>query len=111
MLYTMKAGSPDIKLSILRVQDIARKIIVLYPQKSAEAKLNRYIWEHYGLSLKQMCLKILYRASFSLNNTATAVTITLTDKELDKIASLITYGNGGNLRGSKILQTALSTSY
>ncbi len=85
---------------------IARRRILLYPQKTNEKLLDKYIKENYNSKLKFICLKILMNATIS-TNTDNEVVVTMANKQLDKIASLISYGIG-KVPGSNILKYAFS---
>ena len=80
-------------------------IIQQYPLKASEQLLERYIQQQYKISLKNMCIQLLLNLTFSEDNMGNLVLL-FKDYKYDKIAQLITYGNGVIL-GSKILQIAL----
>lgn len=98
-LYT-----PEQQMALL--YSAARRKILLYPKKTNEKLLDRYIKEQYNSRLIFVCLKILSNATFSLNN-KNEIIITVVDKRLAKLASLITYGTG-KVPGSNILKFAFS---
>lgn len=83
----------------------AKRTILTFPQGPVEYKLNEYFKAEYKLTLIQMCLKIWAALKF-LKNSKNEVIILLPDKDLQKIAHFITYGNR-EYRGSKILQEAV----
>ena len=89
-----------------RARLFARRSILIFPQRSPEYQLNKYLLDTYKLNLVQMCLKILAHTKFYYNSDKELV-VTIVNKELDEIAQLITYGNR-EIMGSKILKIALS---
>jgi len=82
---------------------LARSFIIRYKTGPNEVALNKYFLENYKTNLKQMCLNIVANMTFSEVDGETLVIIN--DKKLDKIASLITYGNS-ELPHSNILKYA-----
>ena len=81
-------------------------IIKNYPLHASDLLLDKFIQQQYDISLKNMCIKLLLSLSFHKDNEGNLVLL-FKDPKYDKIASLITYGNGA-IPGSKILQIALS---
>ena len=81
-------------------------IIKNYPMHAGDLVLDQYIQQQYNLSLKNMCIKLLLNLTFYKDNNGNLVLL-FKDNRLDKLARLITYGNG-TIQGSKILQIALS---
>jgi hypothetical protein len=69
--------------------------------------LSRFIQQQYKTSLKNMCIKLLLSLTFYKDAEGNLILL-FKDPTYDKIASLITYGNGA-IPGSKILQIALNT--
>jgi hypothetical protein len=82
-------------------------IIRNYPMRAADITLDSYIQQQYDTSLKNMCIKLLLSLTFHKDNEGNLVLL-FKDSKYDKIAQLITYGNGA-IQGSKILRVALST--
>ena len=80
-------------------------IVKKYPLHSSELILDQYIQQQYNMSLKNMCIKLLLNMTFYENDTSELI-LMFKDPKYDKLARLITYGNGA-LLGSKILQIAL----
>ena len=73
-----------------------------------EAKLSERLHtkeDIWKITLKDMCIKLLLSLTFYKDNEGNLVLL-FKDAKYDKIASLITYGNGV-IPGSKILQVAL----
>lgn len=81
-------------------------IIKNYPMHAGDLVLDQYIQQQYNISLKNMCIKLLLNLTFYKDNNGNLVLL-FKDNRLDKLARLITYGNG-TIQGSKILQIALS---
>lgn len=80
-------------------------IIKNYPLKAADEPIEQYIKQQYNLSLKDMCVKLLLSLTH-YEDEAGDLVLLFKDPRLDKIARLITYGNGA-IPGSRILQIAL----
>jgi hypothetical protein len=81
-------------------------IIQKYPLHASEVILDHYIQQQYKVSLKNMCVKLLLNLTFYKND-AGDLTLMFKDRNYDKIARLITYGNGA-IQGSPILQIAFT---
>lgn len=81
-------------------------IIQKYPLHASEQILDNYIQQQYKVSLKNMCIKLLLNITFYKDETGGLILI-FKDQIYDKIASLITYGNGA-IQGSPILQIAFA---
>ena len=81
-------------------------IIKNYPMHASDIILDRYIQQQYGASLKNMCIKLLLSLTFHKDDEGNLILL-FKDPKYDKIARLITYGNGA-IQGSRILQIALS---
>lgn len=80
-------------------------IVSKYPLKASDKILNDYLQTTYKTSLKNLCIKLLLNISFLKDDEGNFVLL-FKDPTLDKLAQLITYGNGA-IPGSKILQIAL----
>ena len=99
-------NAQDIDYLVSRTKWDARRRIISYQQKTQEKLLDKYIRQNYKTSLIQMCLKIVSKANYLHDTNGTKeITITITDPNLDKIASLTTYGTG-KIQGSNILKNA-----
>ena len=94
---------PYYKYEIYRLAKI--KILCL-KISSAEAKLNRYLLQEYNIGLKPLCLWILQNMKFS-SNLDSKIVVKIKNPKLDRLARLITYGNG-KVQGSQILKRAIS---
>jgi hypothetical protein len=80
-------------------------IIKNYPLHASDLALDKLIQQQYNTSLKNMCIKLLLSLSFHKDDKGNLVLL-FKDHRYDKIASLITYGNGA-IPGSRILKMAL----
>ena len=81
-------------------------IIKNYPLHASDLVLDNYIQQQYNVSLKNLCIKLLLSLTFYTNDDGNLVLL-FKDPKYDKIARLITYGNGA-IPGSRILQIALN---
>ena len=92
----------------LRVNTLldAYYIISSYPMHASDLILDQYLKQQYNMSLKNMCIKLLLSLTSHKDNEGNLILL-FKDPKYDKIARLITYGNGA-IPGSKILQIALS---
>lgn len=80
-------------------------IIKNYPLHASEMVLDQFIQQQYNTSLRNMCIKLLLSLTFQKDDKGNLILL-FKDPRYDKIARLITYGNGA-IPGSKILQIAL----
>lgn len=80
-------------------------IIKNYPLHASEKILDNFIQQQYDTTLKDLCVKLLLSLTFYEDNSGNLVLL-FKDSRYDKMAQLITYGNGA-IPGSKILKTAL----
>lgn len=81
-------------------------LVQKYPLHASEQMLEQYLQQQYKTSLKNTCIKLLLNISYYEDDAGNLVLL-FKDPEHDKLARLITYGNGA-IPGSKILQLALS---
>lgn len=82
-------------------------IIKNYPLRASEQILDLYIQQQYKMSLKNMCIQLLLNLTYYKDDADNLILLFKNPKH-DRIAQLITYGNGA-IPGSKILQHALHT--
>lgn len=80
-------------------------IIYNYSMHASDLLMDQYIQQQYKMSLKNMCIKLLLNLSYCKDDEGNLILL-FKDQRYDKIASLITYGNGA-IPGSRILQIAL----
>ena len=85
--------------------DRARFRITIYKFSTAEKLLNSYFQKNENMSLRQKCNQILQSVQILENSEHTNFIAVFQNKNDDKVASLITYGNS-ELRGSNILRFA-----
>ena len=80
-------------------------IIISHRLTPGEIKLNKHLKENYKLDLKSACIYLLSKSKIyrDLDNN---IIVLFPDKNDDKLASLITYGNN-EMKGSKLLKLAL----
>ena len=78
----------------------AIKRLQLFPLKTTEKLLDTHLRENYQITLKYLCYLIILNCT--VEEQQDELTITLSDKKLDKLARLITYGTG-KISGSRIL--------
>jgi hypothetical protein len=76
-----------------------------YPLKASDLLMDRYIQQQYKTSLKNLCIKLLLNLTFHEDDAGNLVLL-FKDQTYDKLARLITYGNGA-IPGSNILKIAL----
>ena len=81
-------------------------IIKNYSIHATELVLDNYIKQQYKTSLKDLCIKLLLSLTF-YKDTEGNFLLLFKNPEYDKLAQLITYGNGA-IPGSRILQLALN---
>lgn len=81
-------------------------LIENYSLRPAELLLDNFIKHQYKTSLKDMCIKLLLNLTFYTDKDNNLVLL-FKDQKYDKIAQLITYGNGA-IPGSNILKIALN---
>lgn len=107
MLFTI-TNKHSLSTTQLRANTLlhAYYIIQRYPLHASELALDNYIQQQYKISLKNMCVKLLLSLTYYIDNDKNLVLL-FKDPRYDKIAQLITYGNGV-VPGSKILQIALN---
>jgi hypothetical protein len=81
-------------------------IIQNYSLHASDLAMDKYIQQQYNTTLKNMCVKLLLSLTFYEDNDSNLILL-FKDPKDDKLASLITHGNGA-IPGSKILQIALN---
>ena len=82
-------------------------VVSNFPLKASDKILDDHLQAKYNAGLKNLCVKLLLNIKFFKNDEGDFVLL-FQDPELDKLAQLITYGNGA-IPGSRILQIALKT--
>ena len=83
----------------------AHLIIISHRFTPGETKFNQYLRQTYKLDLKPACIYLISKSKIyrDLDNN---IIVLFPDKNDDKLASLITYGNN-EMKGSKLLKLAL----
>lgn len=107
MLFTIK-NNRYMSTEQLRSNTLlnAYYIIKNYPMHATDLVLDQYVKQQYNTSLKNMCIKLLLSLTFHKDEEGNLVLLFM-DTKYDKIARLITYGNGA-IPGSRILKIALN---
>lgn len=82
---------------------VAKDIIFNYPMNATEKALDKYLWDSNKILLKDACLKIVENIMITGGSD---ITLTIQNKNLEKLYRIITYGTG-KVKGSKILLNAL----
>lgn len=77
-----------------------------YPFKANDLLMNQFIEQKYEISLRELCIKLLFNLTFFKNKNGNLVA-SFKDPRYDKLARLVTYGDGLHF-GSPILKDALS---
>lgn len=85
----------------------AYHIIDNYPLNASDTILDNYLQQQYNNNLKNLCVKLLLNVTFFKDEEENLI-LMFKDPALDRLAQLITYGNGA-IHGSRILQVALHT--
>ena len=80
-------------------------IIKNYPLHASDLIMDQYIQQQYNTTMKDLCIKLLLNLSFYEDDSGNLILI-FKNPKYDKIARLITYGNGA-IPGSRILKTAI----
>lgn len=86
---------------VLRGAQIA---VATYRITPAQKPLNDYLWKEFGLNLKAACRVILANCRIQKNKSNELI-ITFPAKRIDRLAALITYGDG-KIQGCPILKEA-----
>jgi hypothetical protein len=82
-------------------------LIQNYSLHASDLALDQFLQQQYKTTLKNMCIKLLLSLTFYKDDDGNLILL-FKDPKYDKLASLITYGNGA-IQGSRILQIALKT--
>lgn len=106
MLFTIK-NNRYLSTEQLRTDTMLNAYFIIknYPMHASDLILDQYIQQQYDTTLKNMCIKLLLSLTFHKDDESNLILL-FKDHTYDKIAQLITYGNGA-IPGSKILQIAL----
>ena len=104
MQFTIRNKAANWAFMKLEVIMNAKTIIIDHNITHREYRLNQYLMNTYGVDLKATCLHLLNSCKM-YRNKANELTILFPKKEDDKLAALITYGNG-SIPGSNLLKEA-----
>ena len=102
VIENIQANLQSFKYQLIRN---AYLIIISHRLTPGEIKLNQHLKENYKLDLKSACIYLLSKSKIyrDLDNN---IIVLFPNKDDDKLASLITYGNN-EMKGSKLLKLAL----
>lgn len=92
----------------VRIAICAARYVRVADFGSTEYKLNNYLKKTYGYGLRECCKSIINSIDILINSERDFVVL-IKDKNLDDLASFITYGNG-LYEGSPILRNAFDLS-
>ena len=104
MKFPIRMTVPIGKYALSKIFRYAYLYIAAYHIKPGEVVLSNYLKQTYNLNLKEAALLVFSHSHVNYVNKNEMV-ITFFDPKIDRLASLITYGNGIIL-GSKILINA-----
>lgn len=107
MTFTVKTNDKNKLLSSIALQYKAYKFILMGKLAADELIINEFCIKHYKKPLKTLCLKIISNSKFYYSVDRQDIIIKIPDKKLNKLAELITFGNGQFI-GSNILKLAYS---
>lgn len=107
MLFTI-ANNKYLSTEHLRASTMLKAyyIIQKYPIGASEQILDTYIQQQYKITLKNLCITLLLNMTFYEDKDHNLVLL-FKNPKYDRLARLITYGNGG-IPGSRILKMALN---
>ena len=100
-IENLQANFESYRYKVLRNAWLA---IISHKILPGEGALNNYLMTTYKLNLKTACIKLIHKCKI-MRDYDNSVIILFPNKDDDKLASLITYGNL-ELRGSNILKNA-----
>lgn len=103
MIYTINLSNYTLAYRLIakpKFKFNAFKRLRSFPINTAEKLLNKYLTEHYNMTLNYACYLIII--SCHIEELEDNLVVTIPNKELDKLARLITYGTG-KISGSRIL--------
>lgn len=102
MFFSIKIpNGMSIEVAKYKVLRIARQSIVFYNLSPGELQLDNYLRQKYNIGLKQACYKLIQESKRVA--TQDSIIIKFKDEDSDKLARIITYGNG-IIKGSLILK-------
>jgi hypothetical protein len=108
MFFTIK-NKPYLSDKQLKTDTLLNAYFLIenYSLHASELLLDNYIKQQYDTTLKDMCINLLLSLTFHRDDRGNLVLL-FKDPKHDRVAQLITYGNGV-IPGSRILQIALNS--
>ena len=103
--YNNYSNEKDFDYKTVRIFNSARRKILLYKFGANEKYLDRYFKVNNNITLRLLCIRILFESRFMTDFNGRLVIDT--GRKWDKYARFITFGDGV-ISGSKILIDALS---
>lgn len=104
MLFTIKNAQANKIFMSYELKRLARIIILNYPITTGNRALNNLIISKYGMTLQNAGLWLLANCKF-LQNRNNEILVIFTTRQVDNLATLITYGNG-KVQGCDMLTLA-----
>ena len=108
MMFVKYNGAANNDFMKLKVKLDAKTVILLHSITLGEEKLNEYLIDTEGLDLIKASLYLLAHCKTYQDKDGTIITL-FDSRQADKLASLITYGNG-EIKGSDVLKDAFMRS-
>lgn len=108
MVYTINLSNYTAIYKVLATKNFkpnAIRKLIAFKFGTTEKLLDNYLQNQYQMSLKQACYTII--TNCTIEESEETLLITISNKTLDKIARIITYGTG-KLLGSQILLKVLN---
>lgn len=103
MIYTINTDNLDKHYKAILKNKIklnAFRRLKYYPINTTEKLLNNYLKEHYQMTLLYACYLIVINSNITEGKNE--LVVSMTDKHLEKIARVITFGTG-RILGSRII--------
>ena len=104
MFFTIKSKIADKPFMKAKVLFDAKTIILNHTLKVSEVKLNELLKKEYNLTLISACMYLLSHCKIQQDRDDNIIVL-FENKKMDKLATLITYGNL-EISGSNILKEA-----
>ena len=105
MVFTIRSNAAGWFWTTWQIIYDAKTVIIRHRITPGEQKLNKYLIDSYGLDLKAACLYLLANGKVQKNKDKDIIFL-FPKKSDDRLAALITYGNG-ELKGCNLLKDAL----
>ena len=104
MQFIIRNNAANHEFMKFKIYMDARRIILFHRLSADDLKLDQYLKDTYKLDIKTICLQLLQGCKM-YKDLSNSIIILFPREEDDKLAALITYGNG-ELNGSNILKDA-----